>query len=100
MRKISSFVMVLCMVSCSTNQIDVNVVDMSSAETDSSTTKIDENSPMKTKYIWRNSLGEEYPVYINNHGSCFIIKKSKSGKSYRVYMSEEINQQIAYETGS
>jgi hypothetical protein len=87
------------MISCTANKNDVNVVDRSISETESSTTQKDETSPVKTKFVWKNSSGEEFPVYINSHGSCFIIKKSKSGKSYRVYMSEEINQQITYETG-
>ena len=52
---------------------------------------------MKTKFVWKNSLGEEFPVYINSHGSCFIIKKSKSGKIYRAYLGEEVSEQICKE---
>jgi hypothetical protein len=73
------------------------VADRSIAETESSTTKKDEISPVKTKFVWKNSLGEEFPVYINSHGSCFIIKKSKSGKSYRAYLGEEVSEQICKE---
>jgi hypothetical protein len=85
------------MISCTANKNDVNVADRSIAETESSTTKKDEISPVKTKFVWKNSLGEEFPVYINSHGSCFIIKKSKSGKSYRAYLGEEVSEQICKE---
>ena len=94
MRKFNSLVLALCMISCTANKNDVNVADRSIAETESSTTKKDEISPVKTKFVWKNSLGEEFPVYINSHGSCFIIKKSKSGKSYRAYLGEEVSEQI------
>ena len=94
MRKFNSLVLALCIISCTANQNDVNVVDRSISETESSTTRKDEISPVKTKFVWRNSFGEEFPVYINSHGSCFIIKKSKSGKSYRSYLGEEVLKQI------
>ena len=94
MRKFNSLVLALCIISCTANQNDVNVVDRSISETKSSTAKKDEISPMKTKFVWGNSFGEEFPVYINSHGSCFIIKKSKSGKSYRSYLGEEVLKQI------
>ena len=97
MRKFNSLVLALCMISCTANKNDVNVADRSIAETESSTTKKDEISPVKTKFVWKNSLGEEFPVYINRHGSCFIIKKSKSGKSYRAYLGEEVSEQICKE---
>ncbi len=94
MRKFNSLVLTLCLISCTANKNDVNVVDRSISETESSTTQKDEISPVKTKFVWRNSLGEEFPVYINNHGSCFIIKKSKSGRSYRAYLGKEVSEQI------
>ena len=97
MRKFNSLALALCMISCTANKNDVNVADRSIAETESSTTKKDEISPVKTKFVWKNSLGEEFPVYINSHGSCFIIKKSKSGKSYRAYLGEEVSEQICKE---
>ena len=97
MRKFNSLVLAICMISCTANKNDVNVVDRSISETESSTTQKDETSPVKTKFVWKNSLGEEFPVYINSHGSCFIIKKSKSGKSYRAYLGEEVSEQICKE---
>ena len=97
MRKLNSLVLAICMISCTANKNDVNVVDRSISETESSTTRKDEISPVKTKFVWKNSSGEEFPVYINSHGSCFIIKKSKSGKSYRSFLGEEVSEQICKE---
>ena len=97
MKKFNSLVLALCMISSTATQNDLNVVDQSISETESSTTKKDEISPVKTKFVWKNSLGEEFPVYINNHGSCFIIKKSKSRRSYRAYLAKEVSEQICKE---
>ena len=94
MRKFILLLLALCLMSCTANKNDVNLVDRSISETESSTIKKDDLPPVKTKFVWRNSLGEEFPVYINSHGSCFIIKKSKSGKSYRAYLSKEVSEQI------
>ena len=94
MRKFIILLLALGVISCTANKNDVNVVDRNISEIESSTTKKDEISPVKTKFVWRNSLGEEFPVYINSHGSCFIIKKSKSGKSYRSFLGEEVSEQI------
>ena len=62
MRKFNSLVLALCMISCTANKNDVNVVDWSISETESSTTKKDKISPMKTKFVWKNSLGEDNDV--------------------------------------
>ena len=61
MRKFNSLVLTLCLISCTANKNDVNVVDRSISETESSTTPKDEISPVKTKFVWRNSLGGEFP---------------------------------------
>ena len=54
----------------------------------------------KTKFTWKDSKGKEYPVYISNSGSCFVIKVSaKTGKEYRNYLGSEISQQICNELG-
>lgn len=54
--------------------------------------------PVKTKFTWKDSKGNEYPVYISNSGSCFVIKVSaKTGKEYRNYLGPEISQQICKE---
>ena len=54
--------------------------------------------PVKTKFTWKDSKGNEYPVYISSNGSCFVIKISaKTGKEYRNYLGPEISQQICKE---
>lgn len=48
----------------------------------------------KTGFTWKDSKGDEYPVYIAHTGSCFIIRTSKSGDDYRAYLGEEVSEQI------
>jgi hypothetical protein len=51
----------------------------------------------KTDFTWKDSKGDEYPVYIAHTGSCFVIKTSKSGEDYRAYLGEEVSKQIRKE---
>lgn len=54
--------------------------------------------PVKTKFTWKDSTGNEYPVYISSKGSCFVIKgKDKNGKDKKTYLGPEISQQICKE---
>lgn len=57
--------------------------------------KID--SFVKTKFIWKDSKGDEFPVYMAHTGSCFIIRTSKNGEEYRAYLGEEVSEQIRKE---
>ena len=36
---------------------------------------------IETNFIWKDNKGEEYPVYMSNQGSSFIIKTSKRGEN-------------------
>jgi hypothetical protein len=47
-----------------------------------------------TVSTWKDSKGDEYPVYMAYKGSCFVIKTSKSGEEYRAYLGEEASEQI------
>lgn len=39
--------------------------------------------------------GKEYPIYITENGSCFIIRTSKkSGKEYRQYLGVETSKEL------
>lgn len=53
----------------------------------------------KTKFTWK--VGDvEYPIYISNSGSCYIIKTSKkTGKEYKQYLPKEVCAEIAKELG-
>lgn len=62
---------------------------------DSETIQIQEFE--KTGFTWKDSKGDEYPVYIAHTGSCFIIRTSKSGDDYRAYLGEEVSEQIRKE---
>lgn len=56
--------------------------------------------PVKTKFTWKDSKGNEYPIYISSKGSCFVIKgKDKNGKDKKTYLGPEISQQICKELG-
>ena len=48
----------------------------------------------KTNFTWKDSKGDEYPVYMAHTGSCFVIKTSKNGEDYRAYLGEEASEQI------
>jgi hypothetical protein len=48
----------------------------------------------ETGFTWKETKGDEYPVYIAHTGSCFIIKTSKSGEEYRMFLCEEVSEQI------
>lgn len=64
----------------------------------SSTGERKSNEPIKTKFTWKDSKGNEYPIYISSKGSCFVIKgKDKNGKDKRTYLGPEISQQICKE---
>lgn len=55
---------------------------------------------VKTKFTWKDSKGNEYPVYISSKGSCFVIRvSSKTGKEYKNYLGPEISEQICKELG-
>ena len=56
------------------------------------------SEPTKTRFTWKDSKGQEYPIYISSTGSCFIIKvSSKTNKEYRMYLNPELSQQICKE---
>ena len=66
----------------------------------SSTGERSKSEVIKTKFTWKDSKGNEYPVYMSKSGSCFVIKISKkTGKEYKNYLGPEISQQICKELG-
>ena len=91
----------LCYVFYSTNVSWTNFASNSPTE-DSVLHNIDsENGKFqefeKTGFTWRDSKGDEFPVYMAHTGSCFIIRTSKSGDEYRAYLGEEVSKQIRKE---
>ena len=66
----------------------------------SSTGERVKTEPIKTKFTWKDSKGNEYPVYMSKSGSCFVIRTSKkTGKEYKSYLGPEISEQICKELG-
>jgi hypothetical protein len=58
----------------------------------SSVTK-SKQAPELTPYTWKDTKGNEYPIYISSSGSCFIIKENGN----KQYMKKEISMQICSE---
>ena len=53
-----------------------------------------------TGFNWTDSKGVNYPIYISNSGSCFIIKTSaKTNKEYRCYLKPDVSQDICAKLG-
>lgn len=58
------------------------------------------SEPTKTKFTWKDSKGNTYPIYMSSTGSCFVIKTSaKTGKEYRYYLKPEISATICKQLG-
>lgn len=55
------------------------------------------DSSIKTNFVWKDSRGDEFPVYINRKGSCFVIRTSKNGENYKTYLGKEVSEQISRE---
>ena len=52
-----------------------------------------------TGFTWEIN-GTQYPIYVSESGSCFIIKVSKkTGKPYRQYLGKDVSAQICKELG-
>lgn len=57
-------------------------------------------SAVKTKYIWEDTKGNSYQIYITSNGRCFVNKVSnKTSKEYKYYLDEETSKTIAKEMG-
>ena len=55
---------------------------------------------VKTKFIWEDSKGVQYPIYVGKTGSCYILRVSKNtGKEYKYYLGEELSKQVCKEIG-
>lgn len=49
----------------------------------------------KTSYIYEDSKGNKYPIYITKSGAVFVLKTSnKTGNEYKYYLPKEIKEQI------
>ena len=54
----------------------------------------------KSGYTWKDSKGKTYDIYVSASGACYIIRtSSKTGKTYKSYLSKEISAEICRELG-
>ena len=79
-----------------TSSADDNKSYKCEGTTYSSTGRVKSNSEsIATGFTWSDSKGKEYPIYMSNSGSCYIIKVSaKTNKEYKQYLKPEISQDI------
>ena len=58
------------------------------------------STPVATGCTWIDSKGVQYPVYISESGSCYIIKVSKkTNKEYKQYLKPDVSQDICKSIG-
>ena len=53
--------------------------------------------PLKTPFVFEDTKGVKYPIYISNggKGSAYIVKVSKkTGKEYKSYLGKEMTADI------
>lgn len=54
-----------------------------------------QSAERKTDFIWEDSKGNQYPIYMGKTGACFVKRISqKTGKEYKQYLGKEISQDI------
>ena len=58
------------------------------------------SEPIKTSFTYKDSKGNEYPIFMSSTGSCFVLKVSaKTGKEYRNYLGPEMSADICQRLG-
>nr|DAQ75232.1 MAG TPA: hypothetical protein [Crassvirales sp.] len=58
-------------------------------------TKSDKKSAIQTKFTWKDSKGNVYPIFITSTGRCFVNKVSgKTGKEYKYYLKEDLAREM------
>jgi len=58
--------------------------------------KSSESTDVKTTFVWKDSKGNVYDIYITKNNACYVNRvSSKTGKPYRQYLSKEIAADIA-----
>ena len=66
----------------------------------SSVQKSSTSTDKKSGYTWKDSKGKTYDIYVSASGACYIIRtSSKTGKTYKSYLSKEISAEICRELG-
>lgn len=54
----------------------------------------------ETPYTWSDRSGTKYNIFICKNGRCYVNKTStKTNKTYKYYLSEEISKDVAKKVG-
>lgn len=58
------------------------------------------SKPIATGCTWVDSKGNQYPIFMSNSGSCYVIKTSaKTGKEYKSYLKPDVSRDICAKLG-
>lgn len=58
------------------------------------------SKPIATGCTWVDSKGNQYPIFMSNSGSCYVIKTSaKTGKEYKSYLKPDVSKDICAKLG-
>lgn len=57
------------------------------------------SSSVETSFIYVDTDGKSYTIWLSKNGHAFIKRVSKSGKSYNKYLSEELSREVCKEMG-
>lgn len=53
-----------------------------------------------TEFLWEDSKGNKYPIFIGPSGACYVHRISKkTGKQYKYYLGEDISKEICKSLG-
>lgn len=92
-------IIILIALVCLTNVNAQNVVRQGNTFSVSKSSKV-KKPDTKTKYTWKDSKGNEYPIYVGKTGACYVIRTSrKTGNEYKQYLGKEVSAQICKELG-
>ena len=91
------FLAIMLLIACNFT-VAQTIVREGNTFTSVSSTK--ESKEIKTNFTWKDSKGNEYPIYVGKSGACYIKRVSKkTGKEYKQYLGAEVSSQICKELG-
>lgn len=92
MRRLLALILLLAALACCIDAAGQDVVRQGNTFVQKKSSK--NESSTKTSYVYKDSKGNSYPVYLSSTGKAYIIKVSKkTGKEYKQYVPE-VGKQI------
>lgn len=61
--------------------------------------KKEKKADEKNGFLYKDSKGVQYDIYMGPTGSCYIKRVSKTGKEYKQYLGEKISKDICTRLG-